>query len=183
MKKNYTISISFLFSFIVFMTFNNVDSISNTISDKNQPIPEMPPPPQNDNDKIIFDIVDVAVDVAPEHPGGIDDNTIFDIVDVAPEYPGGINALMQYLSSNIKYPPAAAEQNIEGRVIVRFVVDKTGKVREVKIMQSIHPLLDQEAVRVIKAMPSWIPGEKDGKAVNVYYTLPVRFALHSSPKQ
>lgn len=94
--------------------------------------------------------------------------------DKLPEFKG---SMMQWLYQNLKYPEEAVKNNIEGRVIVRFVVGKNGKIYNPEVVRSIHPALDAEAVRVIKAMPEWTPGLKDGKAVNVKYTIPVSFKL------
>lgn len=81
---------------------------------------------------------------------------------------------MKYISDNIKYP---AEIEMQGRVVVKFVVTKTGKVVEVEVVRGRHPLFDAEAVRVIKTLPDFIPGKMNGKPVNVWYTLPVSFKL------
>ena len=94
-----------------------------------------------------------------------------------PQFPGGEAELMKYISNNIKYPPIAAENGIEGRVVVRFVVEKNGKVSDINILRSVDPSLDKEAARVIRSMPTWIPGMQNGRNVAVYYTLPVLFKL------
>ena len=78
---------------------------------------------------------------------------------------------------NIRYPVAAQEAGKQGRVILQFVITKEGKVADIKIMRSVSPEIDEEAVRVVKAMPTWTPGKQDGQAVNVRYTLPVTFKL------
>ena len=102
---------------------------------------------------------------------------IFRAVEQMPMFPGGDAALMKYLSSHIQYPTMAMENNIQGRVIVQFVVTKTGKIGEVKVVRSVDPDLDAEAVRVCKSLPDFIPGKMNGQAVNVWYTLPVTFKL------
>ena len=94
-----------------------------------------------------------------------------------PEYPGGINKLMEYLSKNIEYPKAARESGIQGRVFVSFIVEKDGSISNVKVIRSIGGGCDEEAVRVVKAMPKWKPGKQRGKAVRVSYMLPVVFKL------
>ena len=106
-----------------------------------------------------------------------EENKVFDVVEQMPSYPGGMGALMQYLSSNIKYPVIAEENGIQGRVICTFVVEKDGSITDVKIAKSVDPSLDKEAVRVVKSMPKWIPGKQNGSAVRVKYTLPVTFRL------
>ena len=104
-------------------------------------------------------------------------NQVFQAVEQMPQFPGGYEALTKYLSSNIKYPPMACENNIQGKVIVQFIVDKTGNVGEVKVVRSVDKDLDKEAVRVCKSLPKFIPGRQNGQAVSVWYTLPVSFRL------
>ncbi len=94
-----------------------------------------------------------------------------------PQFPGGDAALMEYLDSHIQYPPEAAKNNIQGRVILQFVVDKTGEIGEVKVVRSVDKDLDEEAVRIVKTLPKFIPGRQNGQAVAVWYTLPVTFKL------
>ena len=110
-----------------------------------------------------------------------DDSRVFDVVEEQPRYPGGTNALMTYLRDNIKYPAEAAKAGIQGKVIVQFVVGKDGTVRDVKPIRNISPELDAEAVRVVAAMPKWVPGYQRGEAVNVRYTLPVNFRMDGGP--
>lgn len=102
---------------------------------------------------------------------------IFKAAEQQPEFPGGQGELMKYLSSNLRYPPAAAEQGIQGRVVVQFVVTKNGTISGVKVLQPLHPSCDKEAERLIKSMPKWIPGKQNGIPVSVYYTIPIRFRL------
>ena len=106
-----------------------------------------------------------------------EENKVFDVVEQMPSYPGGMGALMQYLSSNIKYPAIAEENGIQGRVICTFVVERDGSITDVKIAKSVDPSLDKEAMRVVSKMPRWIPGKQNGSAVRVKYTLPVTFRL------
>lgn len=110
-----------------------------------------------------------------------DDGRVFDVVEEQPRYPGGTNALMTYLRDNIKYPAEAAKAGIQGKVIVQFVIGKDGTVRDVKPIRNISPELDAEAVRVVAAMPKWVPGYQRGEAVNVRYTLPVNFRMDGGP--
>ena len=106
-----------------------------------------------------------------------EENKVFDVVEQMPSYPGGMGALMQYLSSNIKYPVIAEENGIQGRVICTFVVERDGSITDVRIAKSVDPSLDKEAMRVVSKMPKWIPGKQNGSAVRVKYTLPVTFRL------
>ena len=108
---------------------------------------------------------------------GDPDGKAYDVVEEMPQYPGGIEAMMTFLRDNLKYPAELAEQNIQGRVIVQFVVDKDGNVTNPTVKRSVDPQLDAEALRVVKAMPKWTPGKKNGQAVSVKYTMPVMFAL------
>lgn len=98
-------------------------------------------------------------------------------VVVKAEFPGGEDALAQFLKDNIKYPPRAAKKMIEGRVEVRFLVDKTGKVRNVRVFESADKDLDKEAVRVCKLLPDFIPATVNGDPVEVWITLPVKFSI------
>ena len=102
---------------------------------------------------------------------------VFTAVEQMPQFPGGEAELMKYLSKNIKYPTMAMENNIQGRVVVQFVVTKTGSIGEVKVVRSVDRDLDREAIRVCKSLPKFTPGKMDGQAVNVWYTLPVNFKL------
>lgn len=102
---------------------------------------------------------------------------VFRAVEQMPRFPGGEQALMKYLSTHINYPTMAMENNVQGRVVVQFVVTKTGKIGEVKVVRSVDRDLDKEAVRVCKTLPDFIPGKMNGQAVNVWYTLPVMFKL------
>lgn len=105
------------------------------------------------------------------------DDDVYDVVEKMPEFPGGIAELMKYLSSNIKYPVEAHKAGIQGRVVVSFVVNKDGTVKDAKIVRNVDKSIDAEALRVISAMPKWQPGYQDGKAVSVRYTVPVTFRL------
>ena len=105
---------------------------------------------------------------------------VFRSVEQMPQFPGGEAALLKYLASHINYPPMAAENGIQGRVIVQFVVDKTGKVGEVKLVRTVDKDLDNEAVRVCKSLPKFTPGRQNGQPVSVWYTLPVTFKLQGT---
>ncbi len=111
----------------------------------------------------------------PEPPK--DDNKVFDVVEQAPQFPGGEAALLKYVAEHIRYPAVAQENNIQGRVVVKFVVTKTGGVGQVQVVRSKDPDLDKEAVRVVKSLPKFTPGKMNGHAVNVWYTLPINFKL------
>ena len=102
----------------------------------------------------------------------------FMVVEKMPEFPGGMTALMQYLTKNIKYPSECRESNIQGRVLIQFIVNKDGSIVEPEVVKSVNPYLDKEALRVISTMPKWSPGEQRGKPVCVKYTVPVNFKLN-----
>ena len=122
---------------------------------------------------------EVVVEKKEEKPKEVKEE-VFRSVEQMPQFPGGEAALMKYLQSHINYPPMAAENNIQGRVVVQFVVDKTGKVGEVKVVRSVDKDLDKEAVRVCKSLPKFTPGRQNGQAVSVWYTLPVTFKLQGT---
>ncbi len=111
-----------------------------------------------------------------------DNDEIFVVVEEMPQFPGGQTALMKYLSENIRYPVIAQEKGIEGRVICNFIVRKDGSIADVGVVRGVDPLLDEEAVRVIKSMPKWEPGRQKGKIVDVRFTLPIVFRLQPSGK-
>lgn len=102
---------------------------------------------------------------------------LFSVVEVMPQYPGGQIAMMKYIMENMKYPEQAMKEGIQGRVTVRFIVEKDGSISDVKPVLSVHPLLNKEAVRVVKSMPKWTPGKQNGKPVRVRFNLPVMFKL------
>ncbi len=122
---------------------------------------------------------EVVVEKKEEKPKEVKEE-VFRSVEQMPQFPGGEAALMKYLQSHINYPPMAAENNVQGRVVVQFVVDKTGKVGEVKVVRSVDKDLDKEAVRVCKSLPKFTPGRQNGQAVSVWYTLPVTFKLQGT---
>ena len=112
------------------------------------------------------------------------EEVIFQVVEQMPEFPGGMQKALEFLGKNIKYPVAAQEAKIEGRVIVQFVVGRDGSVSDAKVMRGVNPELDAEAVRVVSIMPNWIPGKQRGKAVAVKYTMPIMFRLQTpEPKK
>ena len=102
----------------------------------------------------------------------------FAVVEEQPLYPGGETALLAYILKNTRYPEEALEAGVSGRVYVGFVIDKKGKVTEVKLLRGISTSLDNEAIRVVKAMPDWTPGRQSGKPVRVSFQVPVSFVLH-----
>ena len=104
---------------------------------------------------------------------------IFQHVEVMPQFPGGDAALLDWLGKNIIYPTIAAEQGIQGRVSLRFVVKPDGSIGDIEIQRSLDPSCDKEAMRAVGKMPKWIPGKQNGNPVHVYYSLPVVFRLQN----
>ncbi len=103
---------------------------------------------------------------------------VFRSADHMPSFPSGDGALMRFINDNLKYPPEALKNGIEGKVIIQFVVTNSGKVGKVKVVRSVNKELDQEAVRLIKMLPDFSPGRNNvGEPVNVWYILPVIFKL------
>jgi protein TonB len=126
---------------------------------------------------IVEEVVEVEVEEVVEIEEEPEEPEIFTVVEQQPEFPGGQGELLAYLGKNISYPPIAQENGIEGTVVVRFVVNETGGISDIQIIRDIGGGCGKEAVRVVKSMPKWKPGRQRGKAVKVYFTLPVRFKL------
>ena len=134
---------------------------------------------QDERDKFQTAVIDVVVEKPVEKPKEAVAQ-VFHSVEQMPQFPGGEAALMKFLQSHINYPPMAAENNVQGRVVVQFVVDKTGKVGEVQVVRSVDKDLDKEAARVCASLPKFTPGRQNGQAVAVWYTLPVTFKLQGT---
>lgn len=111
-------------------------------------------------------------------PADTTKNVVYDVTETMPQFPGGQGVMMKYLAANIKYPASAVKAKKQGRVIVAFVIQKDGSVTNARIVRSVDPELDAEALRIVKAMPNWTPGTQDGKPVDVNYTIPVVFSLY-----
>jgi protein TonB len=107
---------------------------------------------------------------------------VFVKVDIMPEFPGGMDDLSYFFFTHLKYPDDAKNAKIEGTVFVSFIVDETGKVKNVRVIRGVSPSLDKEAVRVASQMPNWSPGKHNGKNVKVEFNLPVKFALAEDQK-
>ncbi|MBF1067764.1 MAG: energy transducer TonB, partial [Porphyromonadaceae bacterium] len=101
----------------------------------------------------------------------------FEVVEEQPEFIGGQDAFRKFLQNNLRYPERAADEGIQGRVMVRFIVERDGSVSAVEVAKGVDPDLDKEAVRVVKALPKWKPGRQQGKAVRTRYMLPIVFTL------
>jgi protein TonB len=161
------------------------------ITRQDQPPPPPPPPPQTI--EVIED--DSEVEEAEIENTEIDKETvvefqeqvevveqtkepeIFMVVEDPPAFPGGEAAMMKYISDNLEYPPMARENNIQGRVVIQFVVDENGKIIDARVVKGIGWGCDEAALKVVNSMPRWKPGKQRNKAVRVRYVLPIRFVL------
>lgn len=178
-----------------FVSFVPEDMIPITLPEKKT----VPPPPAAVTKAEVIEIVDDDADIDDQILASTEDNDpwidpqeydipivepepepdeIFIAVEDQPEFPGGTAALMEYLRKNIKFPAICRENNIQGRVIVTFVVNKDGSIVDIEIAKSVNPSLDKEAVRVVSQMPKWKPGCQMGRPVRVRYSLPVNFKLN-----
>ena len=118
------------------------------------------------------------IDIGSDEDEEIDETEVFMIVETMPSFPGGDAALNRFLADNIKYPTIAQENGISGRVFINFVVNRDGQIVDAKVVRGVDPALDQEAIRVVKMMPKWNPGQQRGKPVRVSFMLPVNFVLN-----
>ena len=102
---------------------------------------------------------------------------VYDCVEQMPFFPGGSQKLKEFIEENLRYPKELEETCVQGRVIVRFIVERNGKLSNVKVVKSVHPALDKEALRIVKLMPRWIPGRQNGITVRVKFYIPIIFRL------
>lgn len=138
--------------------------------------PPLPPPSPTSGQTLNADAI------VQDKTSSTSDEVIFTVVEKMPQFSGGDSELFKYLAQNIKYPVDAQESGIQGRVICQFVVQKDGSISNVEVVRNVAPSIDAEAIRVIKAMPAWTPGEMRGKKVSVRYTLPINFKLDGDKK-
>ena len=129
------------------------------------------------NGVILIKIRKREADLIETKPTVENDEKLYSVVQQMPMFPGGESELSRFINQNIKYPVRAQQNSIQGRVIVRFVVSKTGQVDRVEVIRSLFPDCDKEAVRVIKLLPKFIPGKQNGENVAVWYIMPVTFKL------
>ena len=130
-------------------------------------------------DEVILGNIDGVEEVikTPETTDRKETQIFGDVVEQMPYFPGGTNALLAYLEENIKYPEDCEEVCVQGRVVVSFVVEKDGSISDAKVVRSVYPSLDEEALRVVNGMPKWRPGKHNGQSVRTKYTIPVIFRL------
>lgn len=116
-------------------------------------------------------------EVVPSVPINEEEPIDIRIVQQIPEFPGGMSAFVKWLNSNIRYPAAAQKQKIQGKVVVSFIINKDGSISDMKLEKSVHPLLDREALRVLRMMPRWKPGMQDNKPCRTLFAVPIVFQL------
>lgn len=119
----------------------------------------------------------LIVEVTDAHVKEVKKDQLLTFVEQMPEYPGGINSMMNFLSQNIRYPRVASDKGLQGKVLIQFVVDKYGKIGHFKVLRGVGGGCTEEAIRVIKLMPDWIPGKQNGKIEDVFFVLPISFQL------
>jgi protein TonB len=165
------------------------------ITQQNKPPPPPAPPPTTTLINIVQDNVEIEDDFmidaeanqlteiptyvppAVTEEEEVAEAEIFTVVEDQPTFPGGDEARIRFLQNNIKYPQMARESSIQGTVYVTFVVERDGSVTDVRVLRGIGGGCDEEAIRVIKAMPKWVPGKQRGKPVRVQFNMPIKFTL------
>ena len=122
--------------------------------------------------------------VESSEPKKVFKGKVYDLVDEMPSFPGGLEELYKWIDNNVQYPAVARENGIEGRVILKFIVEKDGSLSDSTVIHSVHPMVDREALRLVGQMPKWNPGKRAGIPVRVRYCLPIKFKLgESKPNQ
>lgn len=161
------------------------------ITRQEQKSPPPPPPPQieevPDEEEIEEEVVDMDIEatedteietIVEEGPEEVDEDEVFVMVEDNPSFPGGQEAMFAFIGKNVQYPRMEQENNITGRVTVSFIVEKDGSISNVKVLKGVSPGLDKEAIRVIKSMPKWSPGQQQDRKVRVKVTIPIFFRLN-----
>ena len=176
-KKGDVIQVSFVGYQTQSVVVKDESPLTILMRDDVQPMEEMVVVAQTPKEEVKYTKVEVEETEEPQ------EKVIFQVVEEMPEFPGGMGEAMKFLAKNIKYPVAAQQAKIEGRVIVQFVVERDGSISDIHTVRSVSPELDAEAIRVVSLMPKWKPGKQRGKAVAVKYTMPIMFRLQSpAPK-
>lgn len=123
-------------------------------------------------------VTDISNAAIPASVAEVNDNPLnFQVVERLPEYPGGMSAFVQWLTKNLNYPVTAQRSKIQGTVLVAFIVNKDGSITDLKVVKSVSPELDREALRVLRLMPKWKPGEDHGEPCRTYFSIPIVFKL------
>ena len=176
-KKGDVIQVSFVGYQTQSVVVKDESPLTILMKDDVQSMEEMVVVGQTPKEEVKYTKVEVEETEEPQ------EKVIFQVVEEMPEFPGGMSEAMKFLAKNIKYPVAAQQAKIEGRVIVQFVVERDGSISDIHAMRGVNPDLDAEAIRVVSLMPKWKPGKQRGKAVAVKYTMPIMFRLQSpAPK-
>ncbi len=187
-KKNEIITLGLKYNLLTqYTSFIAIDSVVSNLNGKQETIVQPNPMPQGVSDYAIgeLNIVDDDVEIFEDsdiefvsyEEEETDDEPVFFIVEEQPQYPGGEEALKKFIVDNIQYPVTAAENGIQGRVYVSFTINIDGSITDVKVVRSISPELDAEAIRIVKALPKWKPAKQRGKTVKITYTIPITFSL------
>lgn len=149
------------------LLLNNIDAMARIVSRQTTvPVPA---------EKTMIAPAPEAISVEVATPLPPDDDKVYEVVDVMPEFPGGETELLKYMARNVKYPAESIKNKEEGSLSLSFIINKDGSLSDIKVVKSLTPLLDAEAVRVVKNMPKWTPGKVKGKVVRVAYTTPITF--------
>lgn len=149
------------------LLLNNIDAMARIVSRQTTvPVPA---------EKTMIAPAPEAVPVEVATPLPPDDDKVYEVVDVMPEFPGGETELLKYMARNVKYPAESIKNKEEGSLSLSFIINKDGSLSDIKVVKSLTPLLDAEAVRVVKNMPKWTPGKLKGKVVRVAYTTPITY--------
>ena len=164
MEEISAVKVNDLAAIVETKTVENVASGVNAVVNLTD-VPEIP---------VVKDTADVK---KKETAGKSSEDGVFWVAEKMPEFPGGNGAVAEYVRENMKYPAIAKEKGTQGRVIVQFVVNRDGSIVDAKVVRSVDPYLDKEALRVINTMPKWKPGMQRGKPVRVKFTVPVMFRL------
>ena len=176
-KKGDVIQVSFVGYQTQSVVVKDESPLTILMRDDVQSMEEMVVVGQTPKEEVKYTKVEVEETEEPQ------EKVIFQVVEEMPEFPGGMGEAMKFLAKNIKYPVAAQQAKIEGRVIVQFVVERDGSISDIHALRGVNPDLDAEAIRVVSLMPKWKPGKQRGKAVAVKYTMPIMFRLQSpAPK-
>lgn len=145
-----------------------------------EPMPTIEEIKENETGAVAVEGTDIVFDEpAPVVAEENDDDKVFMAVEQQAEFPGGMAAMYKFLNKNQKYPASARRMGVEGKVFVKFIVDKEGAISNIEIMKGINADLDKEAIRLIKLMPPWKPGKQNGRSVKSQFVLPINFKLES----
>ena len=182
-KKGDVVVVSFVGMQTQFVPVEGNSNLVVWMRDDVQKMEEMvvyaPNSSEGGNEDKVSVVFDMPIEKVEEGTASQKEETVYQVVEQMPMFPGGMLAAMEFLGKNMKYPVAAQKAKIEGRVIVQFVVDKDGSISGARVVNSVSPELDAEAIRVVNMMPKWNPGKQRGKEVPVMFTMPITFRLQT----